>query len=71
MRVQFQWIHRACHWGEEDPWRYCYNFSRPNELVGITVEWLTKQHEATSRRAPTTTAAEVKILACDKGKRDF
>lgn len=29
-RVQFQWIHGAFHWVEEDPLRYFYSFSRPN-----------------------------------------
>jgi len=30
-RVQFNWIHGAFHWAEEDPWRYFYSFSRPNK----------------------------------------
>jgi len=34
-RVYHPWINKACHWLEEDPWRYCYNFSRLNELVKI------------------------------------
>ena len=69
MKVQFTWIHGECHWVEEDPQVYFYSFSRPNELVGIVVEWLKKQHEAASRRAPTPAPAEVNILVCDKGKR--
>lgn len=47
MSVQHPWIHGACHWPKEDPWRYCYHFSRLNELVNIAVEWLEsrrKQH---------------------------
>ena len=32
-------------------------------------KWLAKQHEATSRRAPTTVAVEVSIPMHDKGKR--
>jgi len=66
VRVQFLWIHVACHWVEEDPWRYCHSFSKPNESVGITVEWLSKQCEAASKRPP---AVEVNIPARDKGKR--
>lgn len=41
-RVQHPLIHGACHWLEEDPWRYCYHFSRINELLSIVVEWLGK-----------------------------
>lgn len=37
----------------EDPWKYCHSFSRPNASVDLIVEWLMKQHEATSRRAAT------------------
>lgn len=37
-RVQFPWIHGACHGAEKDPWIYCQSFSRLNELVDITVE---------------------------------
>jgi len=43
-KVKFPWIHEACHWAKEDPWRYYHNFSRLNEPVGIAVEWLAKQH---------------------------
>lgn len=35
----YTWIHGACHWPEEDPWRYFYNSSRLNELVNMDVEW--------------------------------
>lgn len=69
-RVQFNWIHRACHWVEENPWRYCYNSSRLNELVDFTVEWLVEQRATASRRAlKATTVAEVNIPVCHKGKR--
>ena len=64
-RVQFQWIHGACHWAKEDPWKYCYSFSSPTKLISIAVEWLVKQREATSRRAP---AVEVNIPVRDKVK---
>lgn len=70
MRVQFNWIHRACHWVEEDSWRYCYNSSRLNEPVGFVVEWLAKQCETGSRKAPKVAAVvEVDIPVPDKGKR--
>jgi len=70
VRVQFNWIHGACHWVEEEPWRYCYSFSRPNDHVFFIVQWLVKQHEATSSRAPEqSTTIEENILVCDKGKR--
>jgi len=36
--VQFFWIHEACHWALEDPWRYFHSISRPNELVSIAME---------------------------------
>ena len=65
-RVKFQWIHGACHWAEEDPWKYSHNLSKPNELVSIVVEWLAKQREAT-----VAVVAEVNILACNKGKREI
>lgn len=37
------------------------------------MEWLAKQHEATSRRAPTVAVAttEPSILVCHKGKRNI
>lgn len=44
VRVHFRWIHEACRWLDEDPWRYCHSLSKPNELVGIIVEWLAKNH---------------------------
>lgn len=28
VKVYFQWVHKACHWPQEDPWRYLYNYSR-------------------------------------------
>lgn len=31
VRVYHPWIHEACHWPKEDPWRYCYNYLRINE----------------------------------------
>jgi len=45
-RVWFPWIHGACHWPKEDPWRYFYHSSKLNELIGIAVEWLEKHKEA-------------------------
>jgi len=72
MRVQFNSIHRAFLWAEEDPWRYFYSFYRSNEQVGFVVEWLPKQCEATSWRAlaPEVVAVvEVSIPVCNKGKR--
>lgn len=38
VKVQFNWIDGACNWVEEDPCRYCYSFSRPNEPVILTLE---------------------------------
>ena len=35
------------------------------------MEWLGKQHEVASKGAPPTMATEVKILECDKGKRNI
>lgn len=61
-RVYHPWIHMACHWPEEEPWKYCYNFSRLNELVRMVVEWLAVQRVATSQRNRPT---------LDKGKRKF
>lgn len=40
--MYYPWINGACHWREEDPWRYCYNSSKLNELVSFTMESLTK-----------------------------
>lgn len=69
MIVQFNWIH-GFHLVEEDTWRYCYSFSRPNEYGGFVVEWLAKQHEATSQRVTTpVVAANASTLVCEKGKR--
>lgn len=42
VRVWFPWIHKACHWPEEDPWRYFYHLSKFNEPVDIAIEWLEK-----------------------------
>ena len=42
-RVKFPWIDGVCHWAKEDLWIYWHNFSRPNELAEIIVEWLAKQ----------------------------
>ena len=57
-RVQHPWIHGACHWPKEYPWRYCFHFSNLNELVSIVVEWLANQKEAASQRASSSTIAE-------------
>ena len=46
---------------EEDPQRYCYIFSRPNESINIIVEWLAEQREATSKRVSPPEIAEVNI----------
>lgn len=67
-RVLFNWMHGACHWEEEDPWRYCYSFSRPNEPFGLVVEWVAKQCEAASRREPKVATTEVNIPVRDKGQ---
>ena len=56
---------------EKDPWRYCYNSSRLNELVDLVMEWVAKQCEEASRRAPEATATKVSILVCSKGKRNI
>lgn len=71
MRVYHPWIHEACHWPKEDPWRYFYNSSRLNEPVRVVVEWLVG-HKATSlyREATTTTAKSTKP-ASNKGKRNI
>jgi len=50
VRVKHPWIHRACHWPKEDPWRYYYHFSKLNELVSIAIGWLEKKKEATYQR---------------------
>lgn len=47
VKVYYPWIHEACHWKEEDPWRYCYNSYRLNELVSVVVEWKASLHVAT------------------------
>ena len=38
-KVYYPWIYEACHWVEEDPWRYFYNSSRLSELVSMVEEW--------------------------------
>ena len=63
------WINETCHWAEEDPWRYCYSFSRTSESVNMIVEWLVKQRDLASQRAPTTSAIEVNMPVHDKVKR--
>ena len=67
-RVKFPWIHEACHWTKEDPWRYYHSFSRPNESVGIAMELLVKKLKVASRRAPSSSAAKGNITTRDKGK---
>lgn len=71
MSVQFNWIYGAFHWVEEDLWRYCYIFSRPNEPVEFTMEWLAKQCETASwsALAVAVVVAKLSILERDKGKR--
>ena len=74
MRVQLNWIYGEFHWVKEDMSRYCYSFSKFNEPVGFHVEWLAKQHEATSWRAPTVATvvlAKEIIPMCDKDKRNI
>jgi len=68
-RVYHTWIHRACHWLEEDPWRYCYNSSRLNELVRVDVKWLTSHKATTLDKETTITTIESKRPTLDKGKR--
>lgn len=63
-RVYYPWIHGACHWPEEDSWRYCYNSSRTNEPINIVVEWL----ESLKVAALQVVATSIKPVQ-DKGKR--
>jgi len=58
----------ACHWAKEDPWRYCYNSSRLNEPFGLAVEWILKQREVASQRAPEVAAIEANILVCNRAR---
>ena len=67
-RVYYSWIHGACHWPEEDPWRYCYKSSRINEPFNMAVEWLATFKATTPQEATTTTAARNKPVQF-KGKR--
>jgi len=46
-KVFYPWIQRTCHWVEEDPWRYCYNYSKLNEPVNIATTWKFALQEAT------------------------
>ena len=69
VRMQFIWIHGACHWLEEDPWRYYHSFSRLNVSVNITMEWLAKWRKETSQREASSTTVEGNTLSHDKGKR--
>lgn len=68
-RVYHPWIHSACHWPKQDPWRYCYNYSWINELVRVVVEWLGVHKATTSQRAATSTTIEGSRPVHDKGKR--
>jgi len=56
-RVYYSWIHEACHWPEEDPWRYCYNSSRLNEPINMAVEWLEALKETTTIATTATTSS--------------
>ena len=38
-KVYYPWIHGTFHWASEYPWRYCYNSSKHNELVSMSIEW--------------------------------
>lgn len=40
-------------------------------MVGLAVEWVAKQREASSQRELEAAAAEVNILVRDKGKRNI
>ncbi len=55
VRVYFSWIHRACHWPEEDPWRYCYNASKIHETVSIETTWKAALQIAATLEATRTT----------------
>lgn len=71
-RVLFKQIHGEFHWVEEDPSRYCYSFSKPNENVNFTMEWLAKQCETASQRAPEVAKTiQVNIPVRDKQKRNI
>lgn len=67
VRVQHPWIHGACHWPNEDPWRYCDHFSRLNESASI--KWLAKQNIIMYQRVASLEIAKGSRHACDKGKR--
>lgn len=70
-KVYYPWIHGACHWPEEDPWRYCYKSFRLNELVNMVVEWK-ETLQATSPQEETTTTTTVSNKSTqDKGKRNI
>lgn len=68
VRVYYPWIHRACHWLEEEPWRHCYNSSRINEPVSIAVEWLAALKASAPQEATIIAATSNKPMQ-DKGKR--
>lgn len=48
VKVYYPWVHGACHWAEEHPWRYCYNHSKLKEPINIVVEWKASLQEAAS-----------------------
>lgn len=68
MRVYYPWIHGACHWLEEDPWRYFCNSSRLNEAVSMVLEWLATLKVAAPQGA-TTIATKRNKPTPDKGNR--
>lgn len=69
-RLHYPWIHRACHWLEEDPWRYFYNSSRFNEPIIIVVEWLATL-KATTQRGETITTKKETNLCKTKARGGF
>jgi len=68
VKEYYPWIHRRCHWSEEDPLSYFCNSSRLNELVSITVEWKEALHVAELWEAIATKIVRKKLVQ-DKGKR--
>jgi len=68
VRVYYPWLHWACHWPEEDPWRYFYKSSRPDELVRIAVEWLAMLKATIPHGEVKTTIGSIKFVK-DKGNR--
>lgn len=68
VRVYFPLIYETFHWPKDDPWRYCYNVSRLNDLISL-VRTQKNSLQITTTQEATTRVAVGSYPMQDKGKK--